>query len=204
MIPKNLLPEAYRESYCVAGGWAACPALAQDMDVWVYAVPFEALELARTELLEHLEAENTKGAYYKRPFYVVPETQVENHRGTDQYEGVNVQILKVGRVEVRRESARLHKERKEIHLLVTDAHSPGEILQGFDVSTHAVAIDWNGIIWTHPAWTPPQMEPTVLMENEKTPVRMAKIRARFGHPEPIIVSPNQPEMSEYGESDVSL
>jgi hypothetical protein len=154
------------------------------MDVWVYGVVTEDLETVREELLGHLEAENTKGPYYKHPFYVVPETEAQSVDCTERYEGVNVQIRKVARVEVKRESANRHgKERKEIHLLVTDAHSPGEILQGFDVSTHAVALDWNGVIWRSNAWTPPHMAPQALLTNEKTPARMEKIRARFGHPE---------------------
>jgi len=35
MLPANLLPEPYQSTAFIAGGWAACPSLATDMDVWV-------------------------------------------------------------------------------------------------------------------------------------------------------------------------
>lgn len=69
MIPDDLLPEKYRDQAFIAGGFAACPSLANDMDVWVMApCPFTNetgaddlrvlvhLHAVRKELLAHLHA----------------------------------------------------------------------------------------------------------------------------------------------------
>src|SRR5947208_1473633 len=72
VIPDDLLPEKYREFAFIAGGFAACPSLASDMDVWVLTpyparmhddnIPFDDLRVhvwlqeRRQELLEHLKA----------------------------------------------------------------------------------------------------------------------------------------------------
>jgi hypothetical protein len=178
VIPANLLPEAYQKSYCVAGGWAACPALAQDMDVWVYGIETSELETVRCELIAHLSAENAKVPYYRRPFYVEQQTEARNTDAREEYESKTVEIRKVAKVEVKLSP---RARRKVIHLLVTDARNPAEILDGFDVSTHAVAIDYSGAVWKGIGFTAPHIPPVALLMNEKTPARMRKIALRFGH-----------------------
>lgn len=184
VIPENLLPIKYRQSYCVAGGWAACPALANDMDVWVYRVPVADLMTARVEILAHLATVNK--SIRPRSFYV--ESQDSPTRiveGFDSYLGLDVSILKVAMVEPKlgRRSAI-----KPIHLMVCSAPSVQQILQGFDVSTHAVAINWNGEVHQHPFYTPPHQAPEQLLYNEKTANRMVKIAKRYGHPVPLEVA----------------
>jgi hypothetical protein len=51
MIPSYLLPEG--TPYFVAGGWAACPALATDMDVWVLSR--DPAATTRTNVLDHFK-----------------------------------------------------------------------------------------------------------------------------------------------------
>ena len=179
MIPANLLPEDYRESYCVAGGWAACPAMAQDQDVWVYGVETDQLEAVGTQLLSWLQGENSKVPYYRRPFWVEAQVEARSTEAREEYESKTVEIRKVAKVEVKLSP---RARRKVIHLLVTDARNPAEILDGFDVSTHAVAIDYSGAIWQHDGYTSPHVAPVALLMNVKTPARTARIARRFGHP----------------------
>lgn len=157
MIPPCLIPKGLR--WCVAGGYAACPALARDVDVWVYGIKGDVLESRRDEIAGHIR---TTGY----TFLVSDET-----RQAPTYEHDTVTILKVGTVE----------EVTPIHIMVTDAMTPMMILEGFDVSTHAVAIMPDGIVVTHPRWTAPHLPPREIRINEKTPDRMARIAARFGH-----------------------
>lgn len=167
MFPTNLLPEAYREQWCVAGGWAACPPLATDMDVWVYGLPTDQLDVIRAELLAHLSALRTsrpRGPYFETG---------EDVRSAEGYDHPCT-IKKVAMVFQSFPA-------KPIHLMVTDASCPGEIVNGFDVSTHAVAIGHNGMVHTHCEYTAPHLPPVQLKETENTPARMAKIAARFGH-----------------------
>lgn len=167
MFPLNILPEAYRGQWCVAGGWAACPPLATDMDVWVYDLPTDRLDAIRTELLEHLSAlrqDQPRGPYF------VPGEDVRAAQGYQH-------PCTVKKVAVVSQSY----PAKPIHLMVTDASCPGEIIGGFDISTHAVAIGHNGMVHTHFDYTAPHVFPVQLKETETTPTRMAKIASRFGH-----------------------
>ncbi len=176
MIPNGLLPAG--ALWCVAGGWAACPALATDMDVWVYGAPTIDLSLRRAALLAHLEqwaaTNNTKRPIWPEKRYrVSPQETSETFLA---YEGLDCAIEKVAVITLPRTA-----QAKPIHLMVTDAPDPGTLLQGFDVSTHAVAIDHTGRIFRHPQWTAPHQTPIEILHNEHTPDRMARIAARFGH-----------------------
>lgn len=154
--------------WCIAGGYAACPALARDIDVWIYNIASEDLESQRDLLAQELSR------VYRCAF--VPSTET---RASSSYLQDKISILKVGEV----------IQRKPIHLIVTDAGRPMDILCGFDVSTHAVATLPNGDVVVHPLYTHPGQPPIALASNEKTPERLARIAARFGHSE---VTPNVP------------
>jgi hypothetical protein len=168
MIPKKLLPGMYQEQWCVAGGYAACPALADDQDVWVYAVPTEDLDAVRRVLLSHLS--EWRIGRPRGPFF-------ENEMDTRTVAGYQHprNVRKVAKVYIPYPA-------KPIHLLVTDAMAPGEIIEGFDISTHAVAIDYTGRVWKASQFTPPHLPPVKLLDTDTTPERMAKITTRFGHP----------------------
>lgn len=158
MIPRNLIPEDLEEQAFIAGGYAACPALAQDMDVWVFVDGgHENLDEARNRVLEHLQT-----------FFDI----TEEHGGTiSDYQGVEVNILKV---------AFVRGFNLPIHVMVCDA-PVGIVLKNFDISTHQVALTAHGVVKGE-GWTSPLEEPVVLerMENEHTQERLAKIRARYG------------------------
>ena len=160
MIPTNLLPAGTR--YCIAGGWAACPALAADMDLWVYGVPEGELQERRAALITHLAANNFD--LMTEACREIPQPQYQHCRTT----------LKVGVV--------TRKGDLPVHILVTSALTIRDILDGFDVSTHAVAIGGDsGFVVKGKGWTPPHVAPVALYTNEKTPERMMRIAARFGH-----------------------
>lgn len=176
MIPANLLPEGTQ--WCVAGGYAACPALAGDIDVWVYGVPVDDIQKRRTELLAYVQdwakVQNVNRPHWpERRYQVNPQTSATEHVA---YEHTVVRIEKVAVVE----SPSLAYV-KPIHIMVTDAYSPGEIMQGFDVSTHAVAIESTGRVWRHINWTAPHKAPEALLNNQYTEARIARIAKRFGH-----------------------
>lgn len=160
MIPKGLLPEPYAANAFIAGGYAACPALAQDMDVWVLS---PNPEQTRLEILGYL-----KGSPYHRG--VVEQSDVESAQ-SDLYEH-ECTILKVAEVHVR-------GFEPPIHIVVADAKNVLEILDGFDVSTHQVAITPAEGIVRGPHWTPVNEPPVAFKANINTPKRMERITARF-------------------------
>jgi hypothetical protein len=152
VIPANLLPEPYRQSFCIAGGYAACPALAKDQDVWVYGIPTAQLSAVRQELLVHL-SQQTVSPRSRRAFSVYP---AEDTRTAESYCQEFIQIKKVA-ADIYRPGAGHHQ--KQIHLMVTDAQNPGAILEGFDISTHQVALGPGGEVWTGGGYTAPPCLP---------------------------------------------
>lgn len=166
MIPEGIVPEGMK--WCIAGGFAAAPALANDIDVWIYDVEEIApgdIEFVRNELAKQLRVK----------FGLYNFTPSDETRTSSNYSQENVTILKVGVLE---DPMGL---RKPIHIMVTNANSPMGILDGFDISTHAVAILPDGTVLQHPHYTPPQQFPQTMRWNEKTPERLKRIAKRFGH-----------------------
>jgi hypothetical protein len=172
MISPSLLPEEFRESFCIAGGFAACPVLANDIDVWVYGIDTDQLEDARNIILSYL---NNGGA---NDYNHVPEAGDESQVA---YEHGMVHIKKVA-VLKRGPLLKPNRRYKPIHIMVTDAHNPGDIIDGFDIGTHAVAIDHDGRVWKHRhGWDAPHQRPSILRVNVHTQKRLDKITHRFGH-----------------------
>lgn len=175
MIPTNLLPKDGDWAWCIAGGWAACPALGEDRDVWVFNLGKATLEAKRDELGAHVLKR-----YRHR---VTLSTETREAPGYEQEE-TGVTILKVADISLSQPypGDRGAGHSAKIHLMVTDALSPLHILQGFDISTHAIAIDATGTIWKHPKWTSVVEPPVILYESRsgKTPARMQRICQRFG------------------------
>jgi len=164
MIPNTLLPEG--TSYCIAGGWAACPALALDKDVWVFADPQEDIVALRDILLKHLEDDNAE--------YEV-EDETRNAAG---YEGV-ISILRVAKVEV--------PGSVPIHLIVTNALDPHDLISSFDVSAHQIALSSQGHVIKGGNFTPVTVKPVKLKDTPTTDERMRKIAERYGHPSPFSI-----------------
>jgi len=159
MIPNTLLPEG--TSYCIAGGWAACPALALDKDVWVFADPQEDIVALRDILLKHLDDDNAE-------YEVEDET-----RSAAGYEGV-ISILRVAKVEVPGEA-------QPIHLLITNAKDAHDLIESFDVSAHQIALSSQGHVIKGQGFTPVTVKPVKLKETPTTDERLIKIGERYGH-----------------------
>lgn len=169
MIPPFLLPEDYHPNAIIAGGYAACPAMANDIDVWVTAVI--DLRAARDVIRHHLHDR----AIVKRPgrghirSYVFEDDQRTESSNFEGYT-MDVNIVKVAKVEIW--GARL-----PYHILVTDANVD-ELLSAFDVSTHQVALTPLGVV-TGESWTPINEPPAKLKNTPTTDARMEKIRSRY-------------------------
>lgn len=191
MIPEKLLPEKWQPFAFIAGGYAACPSLAGDMDVWVLApCPFRNrhepekcafddlrvhvwLQQRREELLTHLRRNYTR-------WQVAEETENRSveHDGvpTPYTHDLAHMVLRV---------AKITSHSLPIHLLVVDAEFPKQVIDGFDISTHSVALVPDVGVVRGSNWTPITDVPEVLRTNEKTPDRMDKICTRYGVRNPL-------------------
>jgi hypothetical protein len=157
MVPRNLLPAAY-PYYLVAGGWAVCPALATDMDVFVLVGPNADLQTVRQEILDHLKTE------------AFDHTEQDETREFQGYEGL-VGIGKVATVDLFPSTV--------IHIMVANTTRYEDVLGSFDLSTCMVGITESGQVVKGDYWTPPTMLPTVLKDTPSTPARRAKYIERF-------------------------
>lgn len=173
MIPAWLLPEGVR--WVVAGGWAACPALASDQDIWVLVDADEMSDM-RDRILDGLRD-------YYGDDYDARVTELEDRRSMvvdrqsevsdNTYETVPVNTLKV---------ASVYTHGLERHILVTDASCAYELVEAFDINTHAVAIEPDGNIVKSALWAPFTEPPIMVRDTPTTKMRMNKIRQRYGHP----------------------
>ncbi len=159
MIPQGLLPP--NTTAFIAGGFAACPALASDIDIWVQVGNPEDIESMRAVLLAHFATEG---------YMFVEESRSERVRDTDNYgDSIYCTIAKC---------AKVHLPRLDAHILVTDG-SAQDVLRSFDLSTHQVAILQNGRVVKGEDWTPTFEWPTVLKRTPTTQARRQKLVERY-------------------------
>ena len=175
MLPRDLLPSQFQHKAFIAGGYAACPALANDIDVWipVYPIesrnPWEELVLTRKQILIHLEF-----ARIHRGFNVEEQDGDETVRATlrSTFEGycLPLPIRRAAAVQIPGASLPYH--------LVLVAGDIDEVLSSFDISTHQIALTEYGVVkgehWT-PLWEPP----VIIQHKFTTTARIEKIRARY-------------------------
>lgn len=152
----GLVPDEYVARTWIAGGFAACPELATDIDLWVLAGYERLLEQVRQELVDYL---NEGFAY-------------EEEAGIDieDYEGIAITILKV---------AVIPYHPLNVHLMVTDAPIIDAVLANFDISTHQVAISPDGQIVHGKHWTHLNVPPVVLIDTDRIPAPLEKIINRY-------------------------
>jgi hypothetical protein len=154
----NLVPEKWRKDAFIAGGYAACPAMASDIDLWIFVDDCGGkypLADVRKEVLAHIRSE---GVYINE----------EDEASQTDYEGVNVNILKVGVVPYG----------TKIHVMVVDA-PVHPVLCGFDISTHQIALLPSGEVILGQEWTPITAPPKVLIDTDRTAARLEKITNRY-------------------------
>lgn len=164
MLPSNLVPTGY--SWCVAGGWAACPPLATDMDVWIFDIPDEfELESVAKDLQEYYKGQaEVDGEEFEA------EDDANVREGSTEYGSWSRKVGQYTTVSGRK-----------IHFIVTTADTPSDIISSFDISTHQVAITSFGLVIKGDNYTPPGQQPAVLRWTETTYDRYRKICKRFGH-----------------------
>lgn len=162
MIEPGLLPDDTR--YFVAGGFAACPALASDVDIWVESAYYNTT-LSRSELLKHLI--NT----YRSDRVSVEESGDDVCAYSDV--GECFQTMKVASVR--------GFNGVTYHIMVTTG-TVREVLNGFDISTHQVAITNEGEIVVGDNYTKPSEMPRILRMTPTTPERLQKITQRYAPP----------------------
>ena len=151
MIPRNLLPEGTH--YFIAGGWAVCPALATDRDLFVQTTG--DLDDTRAMLLDFMRA---------RGFDVAEDVAENNYTG--------VPLLRVAIVK--------DKYAQDIHILVTSA-DVDDVLNTFDISTTQVAITESGRVVKGADYTSLTVRPIRLKDTPTTNERYIKYCERFGH-----------------------
>lgn len=162
VLPENLIPNEFGMSGFIAGGYAACPELASDIDVWVTVPESDNLSIARERLLAHLTAQG---------YAFEPEEGAKSVSDPYPFATVKVAIVQV-------------PGSLPVHLLVTGG-SMEQVLNDFDISTHQCAITRRGErVYKGDRFTPLTEEPRILKMTPTTPARLEKIRARYAHLRP--------------------
>lgn len=163
MIPANVLPKQYEAQSFIAGGWAACPAQATDLDLWVSVDgDAETLNIVRERLLDHFA--------HQVNYRVSVEQSDELARG--YIPDTTFITRKVARL-TNRVTGGL------IHVLVTTGDVI-DVLSAFDISTHQVAILPSGQVVKGPHFTTVSQPPIVLREGGPTTAeRLRKITNRY-------------------------
>lgn len=161
LLPAGLLPDHLAKRAFIAGGYAACPDLAADIDVWVDAG--DRMTEVRQELLAHLA---------DRRWAITPQDGTDSRRldGEDYDGDLEVDIRKVCVI----------PWNPPIHLMVTNRGLKA-VLAAFDISTHQVGIDPWGVRQEGREFTPLTESPEVLRHTSTTAARLEKIRTRYAH-----------------------
>lgn len=148
---------ALSRDWCIAGGFAACPSLAGDCDVWV----LDANDDIREPILRQLQ-------------FVGVEFTPEENSPPDSPE--NIDQYDLGNGTLCWKVARLADGRQ---IILTSAPDIMTQLGAFDVSTHQVALTSDGEVIRGPNWTPITVPPVELRSTSKSAERMKKIATRY-------------------------
>lgn len=166
-VPHDILPNDMWGF--VAGGYAACPSLAGDIDLWVNEsddnedIEAATLLLRRQRILTHLMS---------RGFSFQEEQSLRTEAvDGDGYDNLPVTTMKVAKVMF---------YPKPIHIMVANA-SIVAVLKAFDVSTHQIAVTNRDQELRGPDWTPLNVLPVAFRVTETTIARMDKITKRYAH-----------------------
>jgi hypothetical protein len=174
---RKFVPEGMRDQMVIAGGYAACPELADDIDIWVLADDEfaglteecdrqEYLGTRRFHLKAHLSALGTERVSASEHDYAGDHKLVTTVTGLNNFSGYN-------------KSLRLLD--KKIQLLVVPHRTPQELVDSFDISTHAIALQRSRFTFGR-GWTRLNQTPNVLRWNQpgKSLERLLKISKRYG------------------------
>lgn len=183
MLPINLLPPPYDETAFIAGGYAACPGLAEDIDVWcpvdIINVddPFERVWSERNHIATWLHDHFSTFVEHDgpdSPRQTRPRSWHADHTQLNTtFEGYHLQIpiRRAGVVTLSGASLPYH--------IIAVGGDVDEVLSSFDITTHAIALTRKGVVKSE-HWTSVLDEPRVINQKFTTDARLAKIRARYG------------------------
>jgi hypothetical protein len=166
MIPlcvRETIEKIHGLDYCIAGGWAACPALADDMDVWLYGIQDDNDE--------------DGGGEHERIRGLLADNFVRDYGSAFEEQNTKTTYLAGGLVT---RVGYISDGGVKLHVLITDQSRPIDLVEAFDISTHAVAITSEGMAIKSKRWTPVNVPPKKLADTSTTDARMEKICARFG------------------------
>ena len=183
VIGAYLLPAPYDETAFIAGGFAACPALAEDVDLWCPVDttdandPFVRVWEERDRVADSLRA--AFGAWFtehdgndtvrsKPP--LPPHILHGKLRSTFEGYHLAIPIRRVGVLDIPGHSL-------PYHIIMVGADID-EVLSSFDISTHQVALTSRGVVRGE-HYTAPFEPPVVIQQKYTTDARIARIRQRY-------------------------
>lgn len=172
----DILSGDYAERAVIAGGFAACPALASDIDVWV--LDCNDPEQAREDIIGCWKTLGRLGCGGMLSKITIEEDNHVRVDGSEHSAGygksLEWNIVRVGIVELMNAS-------KPFHVLTTDCEDATLLVDTFDISTHAIAL--------YPAtmrvvkgnkWTAINVPPVKLRDTPTTAARLQKLCTRYG------------------------
>lgn len=144
----------------IAGGYAACPSMARDCDVWVLVSNGDGREVCES-ILRTLRRAN------------VDFTEEENDPEVDQ------EFYDLGDGVLNWRVAKINDTPQPRHILVTSALNIQQLLDNFDISTHQCALSSDGEFIRGAQWTPLSATPRAFRMGTTTPERLKKIERRY-------------------------
>lgn len=182
MIPIRLLPECARAGAFIAGGFAACASLAEDVDVWIpidpFGDPWDATHNARNLVVAYLRQEfGDKFIEQDKPGTPRGDKKDwERNRLLSTHEGYNLPIP------IYRAGSVVGLGSLPYHVIVVGG-DVDEVLSSFDISTHQVALHPERGLIKGEHWTPITEHGYVLKNKYSTASRLTKLAARYKWPE---------------------
>lgn len=155
----------------VAGGYAADPALANDIDIWIQVEDSYAAASHHVKLHDWLAM---AGFQFERQDVQAAPEMIESYRLDGDGEMEFVLVYRVAVITAWRSI----QFSKPVHLLITTG-TVDEVLNHFDISTHALALLPNGKFVYGKGWTPKTVDPVILRDSASTPARFVKISGRY-------------------------
>lgn len=156
----SLVPECYRRQSVIVGGAAACLELAPDIDIFVLqrAGALVSLDQHTAAIRRQIRLSALQSSLWKLTFSPYPKA---NRRIVANY---GQGILPY-----------------PIQLIAVPDQSIFDLLSSCDISTHMVAIDYEGCRHVIPQTTPLNEHPAIHRFNAQTVDRYRKICPRYGH-----------------------
>lgn len=157
----DYLPPLLRDTAVIAGGYALDPERASDVDLWVLTDGGSDIATTRLRMLYYLRVKN------------IPHRESAVVFDDEHYPTAHlVATIDHGFAG------------KPVQLLVSEKNNAQELVDGFDISTHALAVDRTGKVTVSKHWTS-LSEPARVMRwttPEETLYRLEKISGRYRLP----------------------